>query len=70
MEHIIIEFEQARIPDELLVLPDPEVQCYMYESLYCVYVLFFPETIEDAMYLSAELTSLMEDQTYEHVHLS
>ena len=31
------------------------------------HVLSFPETIEDAMSLYAELTSLMEDQTYEYI---
>ena len=31
------------------------------------HVLSFTGTIEDAMSLSAELTSLMEDQTYEYI---
>ena len=31
------------------------------------HVLSFPETIEDVVSLYDELTSLMEDQTYEHI---
>ena len=98
------EFEQAMFRLELLFLL--EVQCYIYETLYCVYiknktwelscavnswafknqtlqhhspfckqyimqhVLSFPGTMEDAMSLYGELISLIEGQTYEHIHLS
>ena len=34
------------------------------------HVLSFPRTIKDAMFLYGEIISLIEGQTYEHIHIS